>query len=45
MTREVLQGGGGILLEDKIVIEAQQRAIDKNPDRDFYNRNIDAGAL
>lgn len=44
VTREILQGGGGILLEDEIVIEAQQRAIDRNPG-DFNNMNIDAGSL
>lgn len=45
VTREVLDAGGGILVEDETVIEAQQRAIDSNPDRDFYNLNIDAGSL
>ena len=28
-----------------ICCEAQQRAIDENPDRTFYNLNIDAGAV
>jgi vanillate O-demethylase monooxygenase subunit len=45
VTREILQGGGGILAEDELVIEAQQRAIDRNPGRPFYNMNIDAGSL
>jgi len=45
VTREIFQGGGGILREDEIVIEAQQRAIDGNPGHDFHNLNIDAGAL
>jgi hypothetical protein len=27
------------------VLEAQQKAIDKNPRMPFYNLNIDAGAL
>ena len=27
------------------VLEAQQKAIDKNPRLPFYNLNIDAGAL
>jgi hypothetical protein len=27
------------------VLEAQQRAIDRNPRSPFYNLNIDAGAL
>ncbi|HSI60990.1 MAG TPA: aromatic ring-hydroxylating dioxygenase subunit alpha [Ideonella sp.] len=45
VTRQVLQGAAGILLEDEIVIEAQQRAIDRHPERAFYNMNIDAGSL
>ena len=28
-----------------MVLEAQQKAIDKNPRLPFYNLNIDAGAL
>ena len=31
--------------EDEIIVEAQQRAIDDNPDKIFYNINIDAGAV
>lgn len=31
--------------EDKVALEAQQRAIDAHPDKDFYNLNIDAGAM
>ena len=27
------------------MVEAQQRAIDENPDHVFYNLNIDAGAM
>lgn len=45
VTRRILEAGGGILLEDEIVIEAQQRAIDENPDHVFYNLNIDAGSM
>lgn len=45
VTREVLKGGGGILAEDEVVIEAQQRAIDRNPESSFYNMNIDAGSI
>ena len=33
-----------ILTEDEVILEAQQRAMDENPDRVFYNLNIDAGA-
>ena len=28
-----------------MVLEAQQRAMDDNPERIFYNLNIDAGAM
>lgn len=45
LTREVLEAGGGILAEDEFVIEAQQRALDRNPGKDFYNMNIDAGSM
>jgi len=45
LTREILQAARGILLEDETIIEAQQRAMDANPGRDFYNLNIDAGSL
>ena len=31
--------------QDHVVLEAQQRAIDRNPRSPFYNLNIDAGAL
>ena len=44
MTREILERGGGIMAEDEFIIEAQQRAIDRNGG-EFYNLNIDAGAL
>jgi vanillate O-demethylase monooxygenase subunit len=45
VTREVLEAGSRIMLEDEAVIEAQQRAIDRQPGRPFYNLNLDAGAL
>ncbi|NEV80682.1 aromatic ring-hydroxylating dioxygenase subunit alpha, partial [Rhodopseudomonas sp. BR0C11] len=35
----------GIFREDEIILEAQQRAMLENPDRVFYNLNIDAGAM
>lgn len=37
--------GKGLYDEDVVFLEAQQRAITKNPRRPFYNLNIDAGAL
>lgn len=45
LTRRIMDAAGGILREDEDVIEAQQRAMDKNPGRDFNNLNIDAGSL
>ena len=35
----------GRIRSGSCVLEAQQRAIDKNPRQPFYNLNIDAGAL
>ena len=37
--------GQGVYDQDVTVLEAQQKAIDKNPRMPFYNLNIDAGAL
>ncbi|MGY2843088.1 phenylpropionate dioxygenase-like ring-hydroxylating dioxygenase large terminal subunit [Bradyrhizobium sp. USDA 4509] len=45
LTTELRQGVSGIFREDEVILEAQQRAIDENPDRVFYNLNIDAGAM
>ena len=42
---EIRDGVAGLFHEDEIILEAQQRAIDENPDRVFYNLNIDAGAM
>ena len=45
LTSEIRDGVSGIFHEDEIILEAQQRAMDENPDRVFYNLNIDAGAM
>ena len=45
LTTEIRDGVAGIFHEDEIILEAQQRAIDANPDRAFYNLNSDAGAM
>jgi vanillate O-demethylase monooxygenase subunit len=37
--------GRGVYDQDHAVLEAQQKAIDRNPRQPFYNLNIDAGAL
>ena len=44
-TTELRDGVHGIFAEDEMILEAQQRAIDANPGRVFYNLNIDAGAM
>jgi len=45
ITTEIREGVSGIFHEDELILEAQQRAMDENPDRIFYNLNIDAGAM
>ena len=45
LTTEIREGVAGIFREDEIILEAQQRAMTENPDRVFYNLNIDAGAM
>lgn len=44
-TIETREGVAGIFRQDEDILEAQQIAIDENPDRLFYNLNIDAGAM
>jgi len=38
-------GNAAVFAEDVAMLSAQQRAIDQHPDKDFYNLNIDAGAM
>src|SRR5215813_7502698 len=45
LTTEIREGVSGIFREDELILEAQQRAMDENPERVFYNLNIDAGAM
>ena len=45
LQRAHVNDGKGVYDQDHVVLEAQQRAIDKNPRLPFYNLNIDAGAL
>ncbi len=40
-----VNNGRGVYDQDHDVLEAQQKAINKNPRQPFYNLNIDAGAL
>ena len=44
-TTRLREGVSGVFGEDEIILEAQQKAIDANPDHQFYNLNIDAGSM
>jgi vanillate O-demethylase monooxygenase subunit len=45
LTHELREGVARIFSEDHHVLEAQQRAVEANPGRVFYNLNIDSGAM
>ena len=44
-THELREGVTGIFAQDEDILEAQQKAIEANPGREFYNLNIDGGAM
>jgi len=44
-THQLREGVASIFREDEEVLEAQQQAIEANPDHVFYNLNIDAGSM
>lgn len=44
-TTELKNGVARIFAQDEEILEAQQKAINANPNREFYNLNIDAGAM
>lgn len=44
-TVELRNGVASIFAQDEAILEAQQEAINQNPNREFYNLNIDAGAM
>lgn len=44
-THRLREGVAGVFAEDEVILEAQQKAIDANPDHIFYNLNIDAGSM
>ncbi|MDC6389243.1 aromatic ring-hydroxylating dioxygenase subunit alpha [Maribacter sp. PR1] len=44
-TIELREGVAKIFQQDEDILEAQQQAINANPEREFYNLNIDAGAM
>ena len=45
VTTEIRDAITRVFREDEILVEAQQQAIDDNPDHQFYNLTIDAGAM
>jgi phenylpropionate dioxygenase-like ring-hydroxylating dioxygenase large terminal subunit len=45
ITTQLRDGVHGVFGEDEAMLSAQQRAIDANPDHEFYNLNIDAGGM
>ena len=44
-THQLREGVAGVFREDEAVLEAQQKAIEENPDHIFYNLNIDSGSM
>jgi vanillate O-demethylase monooxygenase subunit len=44
-THQLREGVATIFREDELILEAQQKAIEANPDHVFYNLNIDAGSM
>jgi vanillate O-demethylase monooxygenase subunit len=44
-THDLREGVSSIFREDERILEAQQKAIDANPDHVIYNLNIDAGSM
>jgi vanillate O-demethylase monooxygenase subunit len=45
ITTLLREGVTGVFREDELILAAQQASIDANPDKDFYNLNIDGGAM
>jgi phenylpropionate dioxygenase-like ring-hydroxylating dioxygenase large terminal subunit len=45
ITTQLRNGVSRVFKEDEDMLEAQQAAIDANPDYEFYNLNIDAGGM
>ena len=45
ITTQLRDGVSRVFKEDEDMLEAQQAAIDANPDYEFYNLNIDAGGM
>ena len=45
ITTVIREGVSGVFAEDEDILAAQQRAIEDHPDKQFYNLNIDGGAM
>lgn len=45
ITTLIREGVAGVFRQDEEILAAQQRAIDAHPDKQFYNLNIDGGAM
>lgn len=45
ITTLLRNGVSGVFGEDEVVLAAQQRAVEEHPDKEFYNLNIDSGAM
>ncbi|MEZ5786916.1 MAG: aromatic ring-hydroxylating dioxygenase subunit alpha [Xanthobacteraceae bacterium] len=45
LTTQLREGVATIFHEDETILEAQQKAIEDNPGRIFYNLNIDSGSM
>ena len=44
-TTIIRDGVTGVFGEDEVVLAAQQRGVDDHPDKQFYNLNVDGGAM
>jgi phenylpropionate dioxygenase-like ring-hydroxylating dioxygenase large terminal subunit len=45
ITTLLREGVSGVFAEDEDILQAQQKAIEQHPDKQFYNLNIDSGAM
>jgi phenylpropionate dioxygenase-like ring-hydroxylating dioxygenase large terminal subunit len=45
ITTLLREGVAGVFAEDEVVLAAQQQAINEHPEKEFYNLNIDGGAM
>lgn len=45
ITTQLRDGVGDVFKEDEAMLQAQQEAIDANPDHEFYSLNVDAGGM